>query len=68
MRQAVVAFFDADEAWLEETLEQGRRQSVLAFRDPARNVARMIASALQGAVLVARPSRTPTTSAPLLSG
>jgi TetR/AcrR family transcriptional repressor of nem operon len=55
MQAAVVGFFDHNEGWLEEVLEQGRGERSLAFTGPARDVARMIVSGLEGAMLVARP-------------
>ena len=55
MRQAVARFFDANEAWLEKVLAEGRRQGSLAFAGSAREAARLIVSGLEGAMLVARP-------------
>lgn len=55
MRDAVVRFFEDNEAWLERVLEQGRAEGTLRFAGPAREVARMIVSGLEGAMLVARP-------------
>lgn len=55
MQRAVVAFFDANETWLAHILERGRREKAMTFRGPARDAARMITSALQGAMLIARP-------------
>lgn len=55
MRAAVVDFFEFNEAWLERTLEDGHRQSTLRLGGSAKDAARMIVSALQGAMLIARP-------------
>ncbi len=55
IRQAVVAFFDDNEAWLEGVLEQGRVDGGLRFEASAKDTARMIISGLEGAMLVARP-------------
>src|SRR5215470_1472741 len=55
MRASVVSFFDQNEAWLQEVLEQGRGDGSLRFSGSARDVARMIISCLEGAMLVARP-------------
>jgi TetR/AcrR family transcriptional regulator, transcriptional repressor for nem operon len=59
LRQAVVAFFDVNEAWLERVLEQGRTEGDLRFEATARDTARMIISGLEGAMLVARPYSDP---------
>ena len=55
MRASVVSFFDRNEAWLQEVLEQGRGDGSLRFSGSARDVARMIISCLEGAMLVTRP-------------
>ena len=55
MRRAVRLFFDENEHWLERVLEEGRRDGSLTFEGPARDVARMIVSSLEGAMLVSRP-------------
>ena len=55
MRASVVSFFDQNEAWLQEVLEQGRSEGSLQFSGSARDVARMIISCLEGAMLVTRP-------------
>jgi TetR/AcrR family transcriptional regulator, transcriptional repressor for nem operon len=43
------------ESWLERVLEQGRDSGSLSFAGSSRETARMIISALEGAMLVARP-------------
>jgi len=55
MAAAVMRFFDDNEAWLAQTLEEGRRDGTLQFSGSARDTARMIIGTLEGAMLVARP-------------
>ncbi len=55
MREAVLGFFDENETWVERVLIQGRDQGTLAFAGEPREAARLIVSALEGAMLVARP-------------
>ena len=55
IRDAVVTFFDDNEAWLERVLDQGRTDDALRFEASARDTARMIISGLEGAMLVSRP-------------
>lgn len=68
---AIVAFFDDNEIWLERVLEQGRTDDTLNFDGSARDTARMIISGLEGAMLVARPygdlRRFQTTATTLLA-
>jgi TetR/AcrR family transcriptional repressor of nem operon len=59
MRTAVVRFFDDNEAWLERVLEQGVSDGVLHYEGRARDQAQLIISALEGAMLVARPYGDP---------
>jgi TetR/AcrR family transcriptional repressor of nem operon len=54
MRDAVLRFFDDNETWLEGVLERGREAGSLGFTGPARDVARLLISGLEGAMLVAR--------------
>lgn len=54
MQVAVREFFDANEAWLEGVLEQGRADGSLRFEGPAREEARLLVGALEGAMLIAR--------------
>jgi TetR/AcrR family transcriptional repressor of nem operon len=72
MMRDVVAFFDANERWLEGVLEQGRAADTLTFDGTARDTARMIIGTLEGAMLVARPyddvERFETTARTLLRG
>ena len=55
MQASVVSFFDQNEAWLRDVLEQGRSDGSLQFTGSSRDVARIIISCLEGAMLVARP-------------
>lgn len=55
IRERVIAFFDDNEAWLERVLQAGRADGSLHFDAPPRELARLIVSALEGAMLVARP-------------
>jgi TetR/AcrR family transcriptional regulator, transcriptional repressor for nem operon len=57
MQRAVVAFFDANEAWLSGVLERGRAEESLRFDGGAAETARAIVGALEGALLVARSYR-----------
>jgi TetR/AcrR family transcriptional repressor of nem operon len=71
IREAVVAFFDHNEVWLERVLEQGHTDGSLKFDGSARDAARMLLSSLEGAMLVARtyrdPNRFQTTATTLLA-
>ena len=55
MRNAVVRFFDDNEAWVGGVLEHGRADGTLQFTGSASDAAQMIVSGLEGAMLVARP-------------
>jgi TetR/AcrR family transcriptional regulator, transcriptional repressor for nem operon len=55
MRDAILGFFDENESWLGEVLEQGREEGSLQLDGSARVEARTIVSGLEGALLVARP-------------
>lgn len=72
MREAVIEFFDRNEAWLVQVLDMGRKQGSLQFTGSAAAAARMILSGLEGAMLVARPygevARFKSAAAQLLMG
>jgi TetR/AcrR family transcriptional repressor of nem operon len=72
MRDAVIAFIDANEAWVEQVLSDGRRDGTIALARPASDAARLIVSGLEGAMLVARPygdvARFDTAAEGLLAG
>ena len=55
MRDEVVQFLDDNERWLVRVLERGASEGTLAFAGTAPVVAQSIISALEGALLVARP-------------
>ena len=55
MQAAIRGFFDLNERWLSRVLEAGRAQGTLAFDGAVRDAARVITSALEGAMLLARP-------------
>jgi TetR/AcrR family transcriptional repressor of nem operon len=59
MQHAVVAFFDANEAWLDKVLREGRKRGELTFTGSPREVARAMVSALEGALLTSRPYSDP---------
>ena len=55
MQDSVVRFFDDNETWLARVLKEGRQKGTLEFAGTPREMARLIVSALEGAMLVARP-------------
>jgi TetR/AcrR family transcriptional repressor of nem operon len=54
MQAQLHLFFDANERWLTTVLEQGRRARRFAFSERARERARVLLGALEGAMLMAR--------------
>src|SRR5262249_21395278 len=54
MRTALVHFFDTNEAWLADVLRDGRKAGHLTFSGQPREVAQMMVSALEGAMMMAR--------------
>ena len=54
VRDEVLRFFDANEAWLATVLEHGRRDGQFVFDGRAIEVARMIVASLEGAMMLAR--------------
>src|SRR5271167_2782590 len=54
MQEGLTAFFDANERWLTAVLEDGLRSGTFLFQEPARERARVLLGALEGAMLVAR--------------
>ena len=54
VRQAVQAFFRANETWLADVLAQGAREGTLAFSGKPQNAARALFAAFQGSVLASR--------------
>lgn len=59
MRQALVAFFDDNVAWLERLLAEGRAEGTLRFDGDPADAAQLVVGALEGAMLVARPYGDP---------
>ena len=55
MQEAIRAFFDFNERWLARILEAGRKDGSVRFEGTASDAARAITSALEGAMLLARP-------------
>lgn len=53
MRDAVVGFFDDNEAWLTSVLARGQARGTLSLCEPPNEAAQMIVSGLEGAMLVA---------------
>jgi TetR/AcrR family transcriptional regulator, transcriptional repressor for nem operon len=72
MRRAVIGFFDENQRWLADVLEQGRADTTLSYTGSPEEVAQSILSTLEGAMLVARPygdlSRFNSTTHQLLAG
>jgi TetR/AcrR family transcriptional regulator, transcriptional repressor for nem operon len=72
MRDAVIAFIDANEAWVQSVLSDGQRAGSITLAGPASDAARLIVSGLEGAMLVARPygdlTRFDTAAEGLLAG
>jgi TetR/AcrR family transcriptional repressor of nem operon len=54
MQEELKLFFDANERWLAAVLEEGLRGGSLNFRQTAKQRARVLIGALEGAMLVAR--------------
>ena len=59
MRDAVVRFFDANEAWVAGVLADGAATGELELAGAPLDEARLFVSSLEGAMLVARPYRDP---------
>ncbi len=55
MRDAVLQFFDANEAWLQHVVDQGQQEGTLHLVGSSQETARAIVGGLEGAMLVARP-------------
>jgi TetR/AcrR family transcriptional regulator, transcriptional repressor for nem operon len=57
MRNAVLSFFDDNEAWLTGVIKQGEKEGSLHPTGTPSEAAQAIVSGLEGAMLVARPYR-----------
>lgn len=55
MREAVVKFFDLNEAWLAATLIQGQASGTVQLSASPQDAAHVIVSGLEGAMLMSRP-------------
>jgi TetR/AcrR family transcriptional regulator, transcriptional repressor for nem operon len=55
MRDAVLRFFDDNEAWLTEVFEQGQAERSLRLDGSAAEAAQTLVGGLEGALLIARP-------------
>jgi TetR/AcrR family transcriptional repressor of nem operon len=55
MREAVIDFFDVNEAWLTRVLDQGVVEGKLVLSGSPTEAAQAIVSGLEGAMLIARP-------------
>ena len=55
IKEGLTVFFDLNQAWLERVLEQGSADGSLRLNAPSAETAQLIVSALEGAMLVARP-------------
>ena len=59
MQSEIRAFFTANEEWLVKVLDEGVASGELRLRGSSLDTARMLLSALEGAMLVARSYRSP---------
>jgi TetR/AcrR family transcriptional repressor of nem operon len=59
MRDELRVFFAVNEEWLASVVEAGRAAGVLRFEGDSREVARLLLSLFEGAMLVARPYADP---------
>ena len=59
IKEGLTTFFDLNQAWLQRVLEQGSADGSLRLNAPSAETARLIVSALEGAMLVARPYGEP---------
>ena len=54
MREQLRHYFDANERWLIEVLQKGRRDRVLKFAGTSANAAQALIGSLEGAMMIAR--------------
>jgi TetR/AcrR family transcriptional repressor of nem operon len=57
MRDAVLRFFDANEAWLTNVLERGQAEGSIHLDGSPGDTAQALVGGLEGALLIARPYR-----------
>ena len=55
MADAIIRFFDANQAWLTGVLDDGRADGTLSFTGDAGEAAQAVIGTLEGAMLIARP-------------
>ena len=55
IKESLTVFFDLNQAWLQRVLDQGSADGSLRLNAPSADTAQLIVSALEGAMLVARP-------------
>ncbi len=55
MREAVLRFFDDNQTWLMDVLDQGQADHTLRITGSTEEIAKSVISTLEGAMLVARP-------------
>ena len=71
MKENVKQFFDENEQWLVEVLEQGRKSGALEFKGSPLDLARVIVGSLEGAMMLARsygePARFDTAAERLIA-
>ena len=59
MGDAIVRFFDANQVWLGQVLEDGQAAGTLSFEGDPGDAAQSILAGLEGAMLIARPYGDP---------
>ncbi|HEX4781250.1 MAG TPA: TetR/AcrR family transcriptional regulator [Usitatibacter sp.] len=59
MREELRHYFDANEAWLQKVLEDGRKAKSLKFTGPAAEAAQTLLGALEGGMMIARSYADP---------
>ncbi len=60
MRDSVLRFFDDNEAWLKDVVDQGQKDGSLRLDGSPRDAARALVGGLEGALLISRPYDDPT--------
>jgi TetR/AcrR family transcriptional repressor of nem operon len=60
MREAILHFFDRNQAWLCTVMEDGRTDHSMSFDGAIEDGAQSLLGGLEGAMLVARPYRDVT--------
>jgi TetR/AcrR family transcriptional repressor of nem operon len=60
MRDSVLRFFDDNETWLNDVVDQGQSEGSLRLDGSPREAARALVGGLEGALLISRPYDDPT--------